>query len=159
VVTLANKILTGTTYYSEIQGRLGVDASILPIADIDAPSVLSIAEAKVIASVSDYATLVGDDKSYLYAAAICMVAAILAPSMTARVKKSKKDYDFQFENNPENWRLRSTELVDESYSYINMISTQAIKELPQMGAAGPTRANTPRVKPSIGDSDTTLWNI
>jgi hypothetical protein len=158
VVAVSNKILTGTTYYAEIQGRLGVGADILPNADIDARSVLPIAEARVIASVSDYETLTGSDTDYLYTAAICMVAAMLAPSMPARVKKSKKDYDFSFENQVVDWHKRAIELMDEAYSFINMISTQVVKELPQMGVSGPTRAKTPSANPTIVDGDTILWN-
>jgi hypothetical protein len=155
---VSNKILTGSTYFAEIQGRLGVDANILPNADIDARSVLPIAEARVISSVPDYATLTGRDTDYLYTAAICMVAAILAPSMPAKIKKSKKDFDFSFENQVVDWGKRSIQLLDEWYSFINMISTQVVKELPQMGVSGPTRAKTPSFNPSIVDGDTILFN-
>jgi hypothetical protein len=153
-----NRILTGTTYYSEIQGRLGVDANILPTADIDALSVLPIAEAKLISSVPDYQTLIGDDKSYLYAAAICMVAAILAPSMAVRIKKSKKDFDFSIENQSVDWKKRAIELVDEAYSLIDMISTKTVTHLPQMVVSGPTRAKTPINNPKIYDGDIILRN-
>jgi hypothetical protein len=155
---VSNKILTGSTYYAEIQGRLGVDANTLPNADIDARSVLPIAEARVIASVPDYATLTGNDTDYLYTAAICMVAAILAPSMPARIKKSKKDFDFAFENQVVDWGKRSIQLVDESYSFVNLISTQVVTQLPQLSVAGPTRANTSTVRPTIVDGDTILFN-
>jgi hypothetical protein len=135
-----------------------VDANILPNADIDARSVLPIAESRVIASVPDYETLIGSDADYLYTAAICMVAAILAPSMSARIKKSKKDYDFSFENQAVDWHKRSVELVDEAYTFISAISTQVITELPTMGVAGPTRANTSLYRPSINSGDIILWN-
>jgi hypothetical protein len=158
VVKVPNKILTGTTYYSEIQGRLGVDAITLPNADIDARSVLPIAEARIIASVPEYQSLSGDDGDYLYTAAICMVAAVLAPSMSARIAKSKKDYDFQIENGQVDWKSRSIQLVDEAYSFINLISTQTVAELPQMGVAGPTRAKAPIANPTIVDGDTILFN-
>jgi len=137
-----NKILTGDTYHDEIRGRLGVGEDIVSDTDIDALSVLPIAEAKVISAVPNYADLSGDDASYVYAAAICMVAAILAPSMPARIKKSKKDFDYSFENQTVDWVARSKQLFDESNTLIDLVqSEQGGADVPMFGVAGPTRAN------------------
>jgi hypothetical protein len=156
---MANKILTGATYYSEIRGRLGVSISDLPDADIDARSVLNIAENKIIESVPDYATLIGVDSDYVYTAAICMVAAILAPSMAIKLKKSKKDFDSGFENQTIDWKNRSIELINEAYEAIGLISTQtSVTNLTLFGVAGPTRANAPKTNPYITDSDIFLNN-
>lgn len=87
---MANKILTTETYHEEIRGRLGVGEDVISDADIDALSVLPIGESRIVKAIPDYAELTGDDQTYVYAAAVCMVAAILAPSMTARIKKSKR---------------------------------------------------------------------
>jgi len=142
VVTVPNKILTGDTYHDEIRGRLGVGEDIVSDTDIDALSVLPIAEAKVISAVPNYADLSGDDASYVYAAAICMVAAILAPSMPARIKKSKKDFDYSFENQTVDWVARSKQLFDESNTLIDLVqSEQGGADVPMFGVAGPTRAN------------------
>lgn len=138
---MPNRILNTQTYHTEIQARLGVGADALPNVDIDAISVLPIAEARIIKAVPNYVDLTGDDANYLYAATICLVAAMLAPSMPARIKKSKKDFDFSFENQAMNWTARSIELVDEAYSMIDFISTQAGSDAPIFGVAGPTRAN------------------
>lgn len=142
---MENKILTTDTYHDEIRGRLGVGEDVISNTDIDAPSVLPIGEAKVISSVPDYNDLVDDDKNYLYAAAICMVAAILAPSMTARFKKAKKDFDFSYENQTVNWDKVAIGLIDEAYGYIDLISTvdQGINA-PIIGLAGPTRLKEKR---------------
>jgi hypothetical protein len=135
----SNRILTTSTYHDEIRGRLGVSASILPNADIDAPSVLPIAEARVISRMTDYASLTGDDQSFAYAAAIAMTAALLAPSMGSRIKKSEADSDYKYENTIVDWNQRARELEAEAYSWIDYISTQPIVELPPMAVAGPTR--------------------
>ncbi|MCR8633488.1 hypothetical protein [Paenibacillus radicis (ex Xue et al. 2023)] len=137
---MTNKILTSETYHEEIRGRLGVGDDTVSNSDIDALSVMPIAEAKIIASVPKYADLTADDVTYLYAAAICMVAAILAPTMPGRIKKSKKDFDFSYENQSVNWTARATELVDEAYSMIDMISIQTEVNIPIFGLSGPTRA-------------------
>jgi hypothetical protein len=157
---MANKILIGTTYYGEIRGRLGVSISDLPDADIDARSVMNVAENKVIESVPEYATLTGIDSDYVYTAAICMVAATLAPSMAIKMKKSKKDFDSGFENQTIDWKKRSTELINDAYEAIGLISTQtSITNLTLFGVAGPTRANAPKSVPYITDSDIFLNNV
>ncbi|WP_405176348.1 hypothetical protein MHI27_11950 [Paenibacillus sp. FSL H8-0261] len=137
---MANKILTTETYHEEVRGRLGVGEDVVSNADIDAISVLPIAEAKVIAAVPNYADLVDDDRNYVYAAAVSMVAAILAPSMTARIAKFKKDVDFSIENQAVDWRVYGIQLIDDSYALINLISTVTSgTDSPIFGVAGPTR--------------------
>ncbi|MFT9371694.1 MAG: hypothetical protein ABF621_24050 [Paenibacillus polymyxa] len=74
-----------------------------------------------------------------------MVAAILAPSMTARIKKSKKDFDFSFENQVVDWKKYAVQLVDEAYEFIESISTvQQGTDVPVFGVAGPTRVRERR---------------
>lgn len=137
---MENKILTTETYHEEVRGRLGVGEDIVSNTDIDALSVLPIAEAKVITAVPDYDELVDDDRSYVYAAAISMVAAMLAPSMTARIAKSKKDFDFSIENQVVDWRACGIQLVDDAYALIDLISTVTPSaDAPVFGVAGPTR--------------------
>ncbi|MFT9367012.1 MAG: hypothetical protein ABF621_00070 [Paenibacillus polymyxa] len=142
---MANKILITETYHEEIRGRLGVGEDVISDADIDALSVLPIGESRIVKAVPDYAELTGDDQTYVYAAAVCMVAAILAPSMTARIKKSKKDFDFSFENQVVDWKKYAVQLVDEAYEFIESISTvQQGTDVPVFGVAGPTRVRERR---------------
>ncbi|WP_090738479.1 MULTISPECIES: hypothetical protein [Paenibacillus] len=142
---MANKILITETYHEEIRGRLGVGEDVISDADIDALSVLPIGESRIVKAVPDYAELTGDDQTYVYAAAVCMVAAILAPSMTARIKKSKKDFDFSFENQVVDWKKYAVQLVDEAYDFIESISTvQQGTDVPVFGVAGPTRVRERR---------------
>lgn len=157
---MANKILIGSTYYSEIRGRLGVSISDVSDTDIDARSVMNIAENQVIAIVPNYATLNGIDSDYVYTAAVCMVAAILAPSMAMKMKKSKKDFDSAFENQTVNWQKRSADLINDAYAAIGMISTQTSETaLPLFGVAGPTRANAPSRLPLIVDGNIYFNNV
>lgn len=137
---MANKILTTETYHDEIRGRLGVSEDVVSNADIDALSVLPIGEMRVIAAAPNYAELIDDDHIYVYTAAICMVAAILAPSMISRIKRSKKDFDFSFENQLVDWNKYANQLSDEAYGMIDLISTvESGSDVPVFGVAGPTR--------------------
>ncbi|MNW38159.1 hypothetical protein D3C74_152180 [compost metagenome] len=137
---MANKILITDTYHDEIRGRLGIGEDVLSNAEIDAPSILPIGENKVIAAVPGYEDLTGDDQTYLYAAAICMVAAIITPSMAARFKKAKKDFDFSYENQTVNWNKLAEGLFDEAYGYIDEIPDSFRgSDVPIIGLAGPTR--------------------
>ena len=108
-------------------------------AEIDAPSVLPVAEAKVISIVPNYADLSEDEASYLYAAAVCKVAATLAPSMAARIKKAKKDFDFTVENREVNWNVIRGQLLEEINELISLIVDGNIPATPIFGVAGPTR--------------------
>lgn len=145
VLEMANKILTTETYHEEIRGRLGVGEDVVSNADIDALSILPIAELKVVAAVPDYAELVDDDRNCVYAAAVCMVAAILAPSMGARIKKAKKDFDFSIENQAVDWSKQAIGLIDEAYSLIDQISSvESSRGIPIFGVSGPTRAKQER---------------
>lgn len=129
-----------TTYHDEVRARLGVDVGTLSNTDIDAPSVLPIAEGLVVARVPDYAMLTSDNQNFVYAAAICMIGAVLAPSMAARIKASEGDSDYKYANQAVAWDERKKELTAEAYSLMDLISTQITVELPQAGAAGPTRS-------------------
>jgi hypothetical protein len=141
------------TYHDEVRARLGVDKGTLPDSDIDAPSVLPVAEGLVVARVPDYATLTTDNQSFVYAAAICMIGAVLAPSMPARIKASEGDSDYKYTNQAVAWEERKRELTAEAYSLMDMISTQITVELPQVGAAGPTRYAQQQIINQGGSTD------
>lgn len=129
-----------TTYHDEVRARLGTDVGVIPDTDIDAPSVLPVAESLVVSRVPNYASLLADDQSLVYAAAILVIAAVLAPSMSNRVKLSEGDSDYKYEMQKVNWPQRKTELMGEAYSLMDLISTQTTVDLTQMVATGPTTA-------------------
>jgi len=142
-----------TTYHDEVRARLGVTLATLPDTDIDAPSVLPVAEGMVVARVPDYATLTVDNQSFVYAAAICMIGAVLSPSMAARIKASEGDSDYKYTNQAVAWEERKRDLTAEAYSLMDLISTQITVELPQVGVAGPTRYADQKIIAAGGSTD------
>lgn len=142
---LANRILKTNTYHDEIRARLGVGKEIISDNDIDAPSVVPVGEAKVIARVPGYVDLTDDNAVFLYSATICTIAAILAPSMYVRIKKATKDFDFTVENFETDWDKVAAEAqaeAEELLSYIPEASPAC--NVPIFGLAGPTRAKANR---------------
>ncbi|WAH35044.1 hypothetical protein [Alicyclobacillus dauci] len=129
-----------TTYHDEVRAHLGVDSGVLPDSDIDAPSVLPIAEGLVVSRVPDYDTLTDDNQSFMYAAAVAMIAAVLAPSMASRLKASEGDSDYKYTNQNVDWTERKKDLEAVSYGHMDLITTQTVVELPQLGLSGPTRS-------------------
>lgn len=141
---MPNRILNSDTYHDEVRSKIGVTADVLPDPLIDAPTVVRIAEARLIDRVSafcDYTTLKDDDQAFLYAAAVSMAAAILAPTMGARILKSEGDADYKYTTNDVDWTNRARDLEEEAYSYLDYISVQPVTELKMMAATGPTRSN------------------
>ncbi|PWW06329.1 hypothetical protein DFQ01_103231 [Paenibacillus cellulosilyticus] len=138
---MVNRILTSDTYHDEVRARLGVGEDVLSNTTIDAPSILSISEAKVIASIPFYTELTGDDANFVYAAAVCMVAATLAPSMAARYTKLKKDFDFSIETHTVNWMQKAASLFDEAMELISLVAIngEGTNSPPVISASGPTR--------------------
>jgi hypothetical protein len=154
----SNRILDNITYYDEIRSRLGTDSSIVSNDEIDSPSILPIAESRIISRVTDYQALTGDDQIFLYAAAIAMVASLFAPSMGNRIKKSEGDSDYKYENTPIDWSKRAKELEDEAYSWVDYISTQPVNELNPVVVSGPTRSKPPLQNPATPySSDVSLY--
>lgn len=139
---MPNKILTTETYHEEIRNRLGVSEGEMPDTQIDSFSVLPIVEARLIRIVPNYAELTGDDQVYMYGAAICAVAAMLAPALAGRLKQSMKDFDFSYTNQTVDWAAVGAALQAEADGLIGLISTQTSGGLttPMMRVAGPTRA-------------------
>jgi len=141
---MPNRILITDTYHEEVRSRLGVGEDVLSDTEIDAPSVLPVAEGKVIASFPNYSNLTGDNLSYLYAAAVCSVAVILVPSMSARIKKAKKDFDFTIQNREVNWNKIRDQLQEEMNELLSIIDEDSFGFTPVFGVAGPTRAKESR---------------
>ena len=81
---MANRILTDE-WQQRIRDKMGVFDSYLPDSAIEQPDIVDIAESNIIARIPDYESLTGDDKVYLEAAVVCECAALLCPSMPARL--------------------------------------------------------------------------
>ncbi|MHA7963530.1 hypothetical protein ACX93W_05235 [Paenibacillus sp. CAU 1782] len=143
---MPNNILNSETYHEEIRSRLGVGADIVSDADIDAPSVLPIAEDRIIEMVPDYETATDKKERYIYAAAICMVAAILAHSMNVRIRKAKKDFDFTIENFATDWGQLKKMLMEEIEGLIGSITDDEGSTKQMLDFAGPTRLKESRCR-------------
>jgi hypothetical protein len=143
---MPNNILNSETYHEEIRSRLGVGADIVSDADIDAPSVLPIAEDRIIEMVPDYATATEKKERYIYAATICMVAVILAPSMNARIRKAKKDFDFTVENFATDWSRLKEALMEEIEGLIGSVTDDEGTTKQMLDVAGPTRLKESRYR-------------
>jgi hypothetical protein len=143
---MPNNILNSETYHEEIRSRLGVGADIVSDADIDAPSVLPIAEDRIIEMVADYTTATEKKVRYIYAATICMVAAILAPSMNARIRKAKKDFDFTIENFATEWGQLKDSLMEEIEGLIGSITNDEGSSKQMLDVVGPTRLKESRYR-------------
>jgi hypothetical protein len=82
---MANRILTEENWQQRIRDKLGVDAAYLPDTVIQQPDIITVAETNIIEQIPNYASLEDDKKVYLEAAVVCECAALLCPSMPARL--------------------------------------------------------------------------
>ena len=82
---MSNRILTEDGWQERVRNIIGVNESYLPDDDIEKPEIITVAEAYIIQIVPEYASLTGDKKVWLELATVCECAALLCPSMHARV--------------------------------------------------------------------------
>lgn len=117
---MANLILTADGWQGRVRNRLGVDDTYLTDADIAQPDIISVAEANIIDQVPDYADLTGSKRTWLEAATVCECAALLCPSMAARLPASEQGPHFTREVTVD-WDKKRQELEAERDSYIGKI--------------------------------------
>lgn len=117
---MANLILTADGWQGRVRNRLGVDDTYLTDADIAQPDIISVAEANIIDQVPDYADLTGSKRTWLEAATVCECAALLCPSMAARLPASEQGPHFTREVAVD-WDKKRQELEAERDSYIGKI--------------------------------------
>lgn len=117
---MANLILTAAGWEQRVRDKLGVDTAYLPDAAVQQPDIISVAEANIIDQVPDYATLTGSKKTWLEAATICECAALLCPSMAARLPATEQGPHFTREVTVD-WDKKRQELEAERDSYIGKI--------------------------------------
>ena len=117
---MANLILTADGWQGRVRNRLGVDDTYLTDADIAQPDIISVAEANIIDRVPDYANLTGSKRTWLEAATVCECAALLCPSMAARLPASEQGPHFTREVTVD-WDKKRQELEAERDSYIGKI--------------------------------------
>lgn len=133
---MANRILTNTGWEARIQKKMGVDPAYLPDADLSQPDVITVAEANIIKQVPNYASLTDDDLVYLEAATVCECAAIICPSMPARLPKREQGPSESHEIDVD-WEGKKAEFEGERDRYIGNISTVNIPTLCHFGISTP----------------------
>jgi hypothetical protein len=114
---MANLILTADGWQSRVRNRLGVEDAYLTDTDIAQPDIISVAEANIIDQVPCYASLTGSKRTWLEAATVCECAALLCPSMAARLPSKEQGPHFTREVAVD-WNGKRQELEAERDSYI-----------------------------------------
>ena len=122
VIVIANKILP-TGYENQVRVDIGVTTSILSDADIQSKATL--AEALLIKSVPGYAGLIGDDLTFLQAACIAQVCALLCPGMAQRVKIAQQDETmYSFKIQATDWNKKKQEFEELIRNYVGLVAGQ-----------------------------------
>ncbi|MDD5486702.1 MAG: hypothetical protein PHW65_04030 [Dehalococcoidales bacterium] len=114
---MPNLILTASGWQERVRAKLGVDSPYLPDEIIEQPDIVTVAEAKIIGQVANYAVLTGTDRVYLEAATVCECAVLLCPSMSARMPTREQGPHFSHEIAVD-WEKKSGELAAERDGYI-----------------------------------------
>ncbi len=117
---MANRILTAEGWQGRIRSKMGVSEPYLPNADIEQPDIIIVAESNIIEQVPDYASLTDDKKVYLEAAVVCECAALLCPSMPARLPTREQGPSETHELNVD-WDKKKAEFEAERDEYIGKI--------------------------------------
>ncbi len=130
---MANLILVAEGWQSRVRNRLGVDDAYLTDADIAQPDIITVAEANIIDQVPGYAILTGSKRTWLEAATVCECAALLCPSMAARLPATEQGPHFT-RNVAVDWDKKRQELEAERDSYIGRVVT--LVAVPHFGLSG-----------------------
>lgn len=134
---MANRILTAVGWEQRIRDKMGVDTAYLPDSAVQQPDIITVAEANIIRQVPDYASLVDDKKVYLEAAVVCECAALLCPSMPARLPVREQGPSETHELNVD-WDKKKAEFEAERDEYIGKILLPS-PTLLHFGVSNPVR--------------------
>lgn len=130
---MLNRILTEDGWQERVRNIIGVNESYLPDDDIEKPEIITVAEAYIIQIVPEYASLTGDKKVWLELATVCECAALLCPSMHARVPEREQGPHFTNELK-QNWNTRRLDFERERDLAIGkIIASSAGPNVPHFG--------------------------
>jgi len=135
---MANRILTETDWESRVRDKMGIDIAYLPDTVLNQPEIITVAEANIIEQVPDYESLTGDKRVYLEAAVVCECAALLCPSMSARLPKREQGPHETHEVTID-WDKKKAEFEAERDGYIGKILSDAFPTLLHFGISNPVR--------------------
>lgn len=136
---MANRILTEPGWADRVRDRVGVAPAYLPDAVLKRPEVITVAEARIIKAVPNYADLSGDDRVFLEAATVCMCAVLVIDTMSARLPVREKGPGMEVEVAID-WKARKATLEEERQEHLGSIADVAdVTATGWFGLAGPAR--------------------
>lgn len=126
---MANRILTAENWQQRIRDKLGIDAAYLPDSVIEQPENITVAEANIIAQLPDYSSISDDTaKIYLEAAVVCECAALICPSLPARLP-AKETGPHESHELDVDWAKTKADLEAERDEYVGKVIELAFPEL------------------------------
>lgn len=131
---MANRILTDEGWEGRVRDKLGVTEKELPNAALNQPDVITVAEAKICRALPNYTELTGDDRTFLEAATVCMVALQVIDSMPTRLPARMQGPGMEVEVDID-WQERRRQLETERNDYLEMI--QNVTPPPGFRCIGP----------------------
>jgi hypothetical protein len=117
---MSNKILVDTNWTQRVRDKLGVDVAYLPDSAIEQPDIITLAEANIIKQLPNYASLTGDNITYLEAAVVCECGALVCPSLSARLPQEESG-PHEGHKLTVDWEKMKSDLKAETDRYVMLI--------------------------------------
>ncbi len=130
---MSNRILTDIGWESRIRNKLGVDESYLADSDIQQPDIITTAEENIIDIIPGYASLTAGKTIWLESATVCECAAILCPTLKARVPIREQGPHFTRDLDYD-WDKRREELEKERDALLGKV--EGFDSVPHFGISG-----------------------
>lgn len=136
-------VILATADYPAIRYKLGIQVEELPDLEIDSIGLLQVAEAQIMAVVTDYASLSGSNQVFCKAATLALCASFACGALNVKRGQAFKLGEMSESETKMDWISRQKSLLDEARGYILQISTHAQSARPKLFAAGgPTSSGT-----------------
>lgn len=122
-------ILSEAGWQQRIRDKLGIDAAYLPDSVIEQPENITLAETNIIAQLPDYSSITDETaKVYLEAAVVCECAALICPSLPARLPTKEAGPHENHELNVD-WKNTKAHLEAERDGYVGNVIELVFPEL------------------------------
>lgn len=130
--------------YPAIRAKLGIDLSDLPDADIETVGILPVAEAMIKALVTNYASLTGDNQTFVKASTVCLAGALACGALEMRRGQAFGIGSYRESETKVDWANLRESLLCESKKYMLLITTlaQGLGRRKLFATSGPTSAAT-----------------
>lgn len=120
----------------KVRDELGTDETYVPDSFLQQSTIINLAEANIIKAVPEWESLPDDEKIYLETAVICECAALVCPSMPARLPVREAGPHATYEVKVD-WDALQEKLQDKRELCLSEIIEQI--EIPFFSLAGPNR--------------------